>query len=94
MIRQTAVEFDSLKPEDVISRLKPLAKPGNPWFGSAGELTAMALLKEGKKDEAGQMFGALARDKTVPDTIRARSVQIASTLGVDVSGALPPAPAQ
>lgn len=94
LIRQTAVEFDSLKPEDVISRLKPLAKPGNPWFGSAGELTAMALLKQGKKDEAGQMFGALARDKTVPDTIRARSVQIASTLGVDVSGALPPAPAQ
>ena len=48
----------------------------------------------GKELPGGQMFGALARDKTVPDTIRARSVQIASTLGVDVSGALPPAPAQ
>ena len=36
------LEFDTLKPEEVIARLQPLAKPGQPWFGSAGELTAMA----------------------------------------------------
>ena len=89
LIRQTALEFDSLKPEEVIARLKPLAEPGNPWFGSAGEMTAMALIKQGKKGEAGQLFARIARDKQVPETLRARAVQIASTLGVDASSAFP-----
>jgi hypothetical protein len=42
LIRQTAMEFDQIKPEQVIARLQPLAKPGAPWFGSAGEMTAVA----------------------------------------------------
>ena len=89
LIRQTALEFDSLKPEEIIARLRPLAEPGNPWFGSAGEMTAMALIKQGKKAEAGQLFARIARDKQVPETMRARAVQIARTLGVDASSAFP-----
>lgn len=88
LIRQTALEFDQLKPEDVISRLEPLAKPGNAWFGSAGEMTALALIKQGKKDEAGRLFAAIAKDKKVPEPIRERAVQIAGSLGVDASAAL------
>jgi hypothetical protein len=88
LIRQTALEFDAIKPDDIIGRLQPLAKPGNPWFGTAGEMTAMALIKQGKKQEAGRLFAAIANDKSVPDTIRARSVQIAGSLGVDASAAL------
>jgi len=88
LIRQTALEFDKIKPEEVIARLAPLAKPGDPWFGSAGEMTAMALIKQGKSDEAGRLFAAIAKDKSVPENIRARSVQIAGTLGIDASGAL------
>ena len=93
LIRQTALEFDRLKPDEVIARMDPLAAPGGPWFGSAGELKAVALIKQGKKQEAGRLFAAIANDRTVPDTLRARSVQIASTLGVDASAALG-APAQ
>ena len=88
LIRQTALEFDRLKPAEVISRLEPLAKAGNPWFGSAGEMTAMALIKQGKKLEAGQLFAAIAKDKNVPDSLRGRAVQIAGSLGVDASSAL------
>lgn len=88
-IRQTALEFDSLAPQAVIARLEPLAKPGNPWFGSAGEMTAMALLKQNKTAEAGRLFAAIAADKDVPASIRSRAVQIAGTLGVDASDALP-----
>ena len=73
----------------MISRLEPLAKAGNPWFGSAGEMTALAYLKQGKKAEAGRMFAAVAADKQVPRTIRSRAVQIAGTLGVDASASLP-----
>lgn len=88
LIRHTALEFDRIKPEDVIARLAPLAKPGNPWFGSAGEMTALALVKQGKSAEAGRLFAAIARDKSVSDPIRSRSVQIAGSLGVDASSAL------
>ena len=88
LIRATSLEFDALKPEQVIARMEPLAKPGNPWFGTAGELTAMAMIKQGKKSEAGRLFAAIAADRQVPPSIRARAVQIAGSLGVDASASL------
>ena len=93
-IRLTALEFDTLKPEDVVARLEPLAKPGNPWFGSAGEMTALAYLKQGKKAEAGRLFAQVAADQQVPNSIRTRAVQVAGTLGVDASASLPGLPQQ
>jgi hypothetical protein len=93
LIRQTVLEFDQIQPQEVITRLQPLAKPGNPWFGIAGEMTALALIKQGKKAEAGRLFAAISKDKSVPEPIRDRSVQIAGSLGVDTSAA-PSTPAQ
>jgi hypothetical protein len=90
LLRQTTVDFDKLKPDEVITRLAPLATPDSPWFGSAGEITAMALIKQGKKTEAGRIFAAIAGNKNVPVSLRARAVQIAGSLGVDASSALPP----
>ena len=91
LIRATALEFDQIKASDVVSRLEPLTKPGEPWFGSAGELTAMAYLKDGQKDKAARLFAAIANDKQVPDTVRNRAMQIAGTLGVDVGAIAQPA---
>ncbi len=88
LVRQTALEFDNLKPDEVIARLAPLTKSGEPWFGTAGEMTALALLKQGKNQQAAQLFAAIAKDKNAPDTIRARAAQVASSLGIDVSAAL------
>jgi hypothetical protein len=88
-VRMTALEFDTMKPEAVVARLEPLAKPGTPWFGSAGELTALAYLKQGRKADAGRLFASIAADKQVPSSIRSRAVQIAGTLGVDASASLP-----
>lgn len=88
-IRMTALEFDSLQPAAVIARLEPLAQPDSAWFGSAGEMTAMALIKQNKNQEAGRLFAAIAANKTVPVSIRSRAVQIAGTLGVDASAAIP-----
>lgn len=93
LIRQTALEFDQLQPQDVIVRLEPLTKPGEPWFGTAGEMTALAMIKQGKKQEAGQLFATIAKDPGVPQTIRSRAVQVAGSLGVDASAA-PQAQAQ
>ena len=90
LIRQTALKFDQLQPQQVIARLQPLTKPGNPWFGSAGEMTALALIKQKKSGEAGQLFASIAKDKDVPQSIRERSIQISGSLGVDASAALGP----
>ena len=82
-IREVAANFEKLPPQQVIDRLKPLAVPGNPWFGSAGELVGMAYLKQGRADLAGPLFGTLAKDKTVPESLRRRAQQLAGLLGVD-----------
>jgi len=82
------LEFDRLQPQEVIARLAPLAKPGEPWFGSAGEMTALALAKQGKRAEAGQLFATIAKDTTVPSSIRNRATQLAASFGIDVSAAL------
>jgi hypothetical protein len=82
-IRGVSASFDTMKPEDAIARLKPLAKPGNPWFGSAGELVAMAYLKQGKKNLAGPLFAAIAKDEDAPRSMRSRARQMAGMLGYD-----------
>ncbi len=91
LVRGTALDFDSLKPEVVIARLQPLAQPGNAFFGTAGEMTGMALLAKGQKNAAAQLFAKIAADKTVPESLRSRAVQVAGTLGVDASASLPAA---
>jgi hypothetical protein len=82
-IRQVAIDFDTLPPATVIARLKPLAIPGNAWFGSAGELVAAAYLKQGKPELAGPLFAQIAKDPKVPETLRTRTRQMSGLLGVD-----------
>ena len=82
-IRSVATRFEQTEPQAVIDRLKPLAVPGNPWFGSAGELVAMAYLKQGKQNLAGPLFAAIAKDEDAPQTLRSRTRQMAGLLGYD-----------
>lgn len=82
-IRAVSVQYDRMKPADIIAQLKPLAVPGNAFFGSAGELVAMAYLEQGKRAEAGALFAQIAKDKTVPEGLRSRTRQMAGLLGVD-----------
>ena len=83
LIRQTAVEFDKLQPSVIVQRLQPLAQAGNPWFGSAGEMVALAHLKQGKPELAAPIFAAMAKDQQLPASLRSRAVQMAGSLGVD-----------
>lgn len=92
-VRGTAVDFDTMKPDAVIARLAPLSEPGNSFFGSAGEMTAIAMIAKGDKAGAGALFARIAADKQVPPSIRSRAVQIAGTLGVDASASMPGDPA-
>lgn len=82
-IRSVALRFDTLPPATVIALMKPLAEPGKPWFGSAGELLGLAYVKQGNNTLAGPLFAAISRDKTAPDSLRRRTRQMAGLLGVD-----------
>jgi hypothetical protein len=82
-IREMAIRFDQVPPQTVIDRLKPLAVPGNPWFGSAGEMVGVAEIRAGRKAEAGALFAQMAKDLTVPESLRRRASQLATELGID-----------
>jgi len=82
-IREVATNYDNREPAEVIELLKDLAVPGNAFFGSAGELTAIAHLEAGNREQAGTLFAEIAKDETVPETLRSRARQMAGLLGVD-----------
>jgi hypothetical protein len=83
LIRQTALEYDKLAPAAVVQRLKPLAVKGNPWFGSAGEMVAIAYIRQRKPELAAPIFAEMAKDEQVPRSIRSRATQMAGALGID-----------
>ena len=83
LLKQTVMQFDSLKPDDVIARLKGLAVETNPMFPSAAELTALALMKQGKDAEAGTLYGKIAGFEGAPEALKSRAQQMAGMLGVD-----------
>lgn len=86
LIRQTSVEFETLKPDVVIQRLGQLANPQSPWFGTAGEMVGAAYLKAGNTKAAGKLFSQIAQSgDTVPETIRQRATSLAGALGVDAT---------
>lgn len=83
LIRQTALQFEDLEPQQVVDRLEGLARPESPWFGSAGELTALALMKQGENERAGRLFAEIAGGENVPESLKVRAMQLAGVLGVD-----------
>jgi hypothetical protein len=54
-------------------------------------MVAGAYQKQGRPKEAGRIFAAIAKDRKVPDSIRGRASQMASSLGFDAiqQGAAP-----
>ncbi len=83
LLRQTTAEYDTLPPQQIIDRLKLLATPGHPMFGSAGEMTAIAYMQLGKDNMAGPIFAQIAKQKELPDSLRDRATQMAGSLGID-----------
>ncbi len=82
-IRDVSINYDRMKPADVIAQLGSLAKPGHAYFGSAGELVAMAHLEQGDRAAAGKLFADIAQDEGQPESLRSRARQMAGLMGVD-----------
>jgi hypothetical protein len=90
-VRAVAAGFDTLPPQTVIARLKPLAIAGNPYFPSAAELTAAAWIKDKHPERAGPLFAAIARDPQAPASLRGRAAGMATALGQAIADPAAPA---
>ncbi len=77
----TGHQLDHGDPAELASRLKPLADPANPWSGLAREQLALLALRQGKQQEARQMFQALSNDIAAPSGLRARASALLAGLG-------------
>lgn len=86
-IRLTQLEFDSLQPMELIQRLQPLTVKESAWYGTAGELTALAMIKANRQREAAALLAGIAADRQVPDTLRARAEQLAAGLSIPAAPA-------
>ena len=89
-IKSIRLNFDTLPPASVVARLKEFAVPGNPWFGIAGEMTAIAHVKAGKPALATPLLVAMVRDASLPGSLRNRAGQLALSLGVELATLRPP----
>lgn len=83
LLRSTTMQLDTIKPEEVIARVKPLAVESNALFPSAAELVALAYMNQGKDADAGALFGKIAAFEGTPAELKARAQQMAGMLGVD-----------
>ncbi len=72
--------MDTAEPAVLTARLAPLLRPGAPFSASARELSALAALKGGQRDEARRALEALAGDTAAPQTIRDRAGRVAAEL--------------
>lgn len=75
------LRFDTLPPKTAIEALKPLAQDGAPWFATAGEMLAVAYLRNSQPDLALPLFDALSSNKELPASVRARASAMAGMLG-------------
>ena len=92
-LKALRLDYDTQPPAKLIEQLRPLAQAGNPWFGTAGEMLAVAYIRDGKPELAGPLFATIARDPNVPPSLRLRAGQMAGMLGAAPDGASPAAPA-
>ncbi len=83
LLRLVTANYDNMEPQAVVDRLAGLAQPDSAWFGSAGELVAHAYLDQGKTEQAGPLLVAIAQDDKVPESLRARTRQLAGFHGFD-----------
>jgi hypothetical protein len=91
-LKSLRLQYDTLPPATMVAKLKDYSVPGNPWFGVAGEMTALAHIKAGEPDKARPLLIAIVRDTTLAGSQRNRAAQLAISLGVEAQS-LQPEPA-
>ncbi len=78
---------DTADPGTVLARLRPLARPENPFHGLAQETEAVLALRQGQTAAARDTLKQLSQDDSAPDGVRRR----AAALLAQLAAAAPPA---
>jgi hypothetical protein len=73
--------LDTVDPAVVVERLAPLTAEGNPLHPSAIELTALAHLKAGDRNQARSDYQRISDDLSAPQGLRARATEMVAALG-------------
>jgi hypothetical protein len=73
-------DLDKADPHAIVARLKPLTDASSPWHGLALELTGVAELKAGDKAKARAAFELLAKDESVPASVRRRATEMLAAM--------------
>jgi hypothetical protein len=76
-------------PKAIIDALAPLTGLENPWHPSALELTALAQLRAGNKEEALAIYQRLAEDPGAPRGVRGRAMEIVGSRAQKASAPVP-----
>ncbi len=80
-LRAIMIRYEDMKPAEAITALKPLAQENSAWFGTAGELLAIAYMRDNKPADALPVFEALAANPDVPQTVKIRAKEMQRLLG-------------
>lgn len=81
LVLSTMHDLDSGDTTELTQRIQRLTAPSNPWRHTVRELAALIALRNGKRQEADQLFRELADDVTAPAGIRARAAELAASSG-------------
>lgn len=87
-LRAAMLRLDSAPIDELRAELATLAVPGQPWSASATELIALALIRDGKPEDARSYLDLLFADPETPPEIRTRTGYYLELIGP------PPAPAE
>lgn len=82
-----AHRIDTADPNDLRSRLEPLAAPRSPWRHTARELLATLALRTGDEARARGLLEELVKDAGTPAAQRRRIEQLLQALGGGTKGA-------
>ncbi len=88
-LRSIMIRYEEMKPADAITALKPLAQENSAWFGTAGELLAIAYMRDNKPADALPLFEALAVNPDAPQTVRVRAKEMQRLLGSQTNAQTP-----
>jgi hypothetical protein len=80
-VRVILLDYDQLTPAQAIERLKPFAQDGQPWFGTTGELLAIAYYNDGKPELAKPILDAIAGGTQIPESIKTRARMLSDMIG-------------
>ena len=81
VLLSTMNELDTAEPAGIISRLAPMTGDDNAWRFSAREMSALAAVRSGNRQQAIDFLNQLIADMAAPSGVRARAQELLAAIG-------------